>query len=169
MISVYATKNYLKTCEHPYFIRSYCSDTIELDELIDIMATGRTTLSKPDITGCLQLMVEEIVNLVVDGKHVKTPFGAFYLSASGKLDTVAQPFSPGTGTLDHALSLHFRTNKAIEAAMKTRARWEHNAAVSTIDSTGHTSHVQPHHRLLQEYILHGSNADAACFFPCYAY
>lgn len=132
MLSVYAMKNYLKTCEHPYFIRSYCSDTIELDELIDIMATGRTTLSKPDITGCLQLMVEEIVNLVADGKHVKTPFGAFYLSASGKLDTVAQPFSPGTGTLDHALSLHFRTNKAIEAAMKTRARWER---VETFDTS----------------------------------
>ncbi|MFA6507213.1 MAG: DNA-binding domain-containing protein [Treponemataceae bacterium] len=132
MLSVYPMKNYLKTCEHPFFIRSYCSDTIELDELIDIMAKGRTTLSKPDITGCLQLFVEELINLVSDGKHVKTPVGAFYLSASGKLDTVAQPFSPGSGTLDHALTLHFRTNKAIEGTMKTRARWER---VESFDTT----------------------------------
>lgn len=96
------------------------------------MAKGRTTLSKPDITGCLQLFVEELIRLVADGRHVKTPVGAFYLSASGKLETKNQAFTPGSGTLDHELTLHFRTNKNVEAEMKSKARWER---IESFDTT----------------------------------
>jgi hypothetical protein len=131
-LSIYSIANSLKTCLQPYVVRSCCSDTVELNELIDAMAKGRTTLSKPDITGCMQLLVEELVRLVADGKHVKTPVGAFYLSASGKLETKNQPFTPGSGTLDHALTLHFRTNKTVEAEMKTKARWER---IESFDTT----------------------------------
>jgi len=124
MIQIFAVRNYLKTCNAPYVARSSCSDAVELDELIDTMAGGRTTLTKPDITGCLQLFVEEVVKLVADGKHVKTPLGAYYLSASGKMETKNQPFTPGEGTHDHAFTLHFRTNKSVEAEIKSKARWE---------------------------------------------
>jgi hypothetical protein len=95
------------------------------------MAQGRTTLSKPDISGCLQLLVEELVKLVADGKYVKTPVGAFYLCAGGKLETKNQPFTPGAGTLDHALTLRFRTNKTVEALIKASARWERTEAFDT--------------------------------------
>jgi len=94
MIGIYSLPNYLKTCLQPYIARSACSDTLEVDELIDIMATGRT------------------------------PFGSFYLSASGRFEQKNQAFTPGEGTLDHALTLHFRTNKTIEAKIIARSRWE---------------------------------------------
>lgn len=124
MLSIYAIVNSLRTCLHPYLIRSSTSDTVELSELINTMAQGRTTLSKPDISGCLQLFVEELVKLVADGKYVKTPVGAFYLAASGKLDYKNQSFTPGEGILDHGLTLHFRTDKAVESTIKSNARWE---------------------------------------------
>jgi hypothetical protein len=124
MIQIVSMVNYLKTCLQPYLVRSCCSDTVEVAELVDIMASGRTTLTKPDITGCLQLFVEEITRLVADGKHVKTPVGSFYLAASGRLETKNQPFTPGIGTLDHELALHFRSNKDVEAKMKSQAKWE---------------------------------------------
>jgi hypothetical protein len=124
MLQIMSLANYLKTCLQPYLVRSCCSDTVEVAELVDIMASGRTTLTKPDITGCLQLFTEEIIKLVADGKHVKTPLGAFYLTASGRLETKNQAFTPGIGTLDHELTLHFRTNKAVEGKMKSDARWE---------------------------------------------
>ena len=124
--------NYLKTCLQPYLVRSSTSDTVEVDELLDIMASGRTTLTKPDITGCLELFSEELIKLVADGKHVKTPIGSFYLAASGRLEAKNQAFTPGIGTLDHALTLHFRTNKAVEDKIKSQARWER---VETFDTT----------------------------------
>jgi len=89
-VTIFSVKNFLKTCALPYFIRSACSDTIEPDQMIDIMAQDRTTLSKPDIAGCMQLFVGELISQVADGKHVKTAIGAFYLSAGGKLSTPDQ-------------------------------------------------------------------------------
>jgi nucleoid DNA-binding protein len=124
MIKIYSLQNYLKTCLDPYVARSTCSDTVEVEELIDIMASGRTTLSKPDITGCLQLFLEEVIEKTADGKHVKTPFGSFYLSANGRFEEKNQPFTPGIGNLGHAFTLHFRTNKTVEAKIISQARWE---------------------------------------------
>jgi len=132
MIQIVSMVNYLKTCLQPYLVRSCCSDTVEVAELVDIMASGRTTLTKPDITGCLQLFGEELIRLVADGKHVKTPVGSFYLAASGRLETKNQPFTPGIGTLDHALTLHFRSNKDVESKMKSQARWER---IETFDTS----------------------------------
>lgn len=138
MLYIFSVVNTLKTCLKPFLIRSSRSDAIELDELIDVMAQGRTTLSKPDITGCLQLLVEEVTKLVSDGKFVKTPLGAFYLSAGGKLETKNQAFTPGVGTLDHELTLHFRTNKTVEDRIKSNARWERienfDTSAASIDS-----------------------------------
>lgn len=124
MLGIYALSNYLKTCLQPYVVRSATSDTIEAEELVDLMAKGRTTLSKPDIAGCLQLFLEELSDQVAEGKYVKTPFGSFYLSASGRLELKNQAFTPGEGTLNHALTLHFCTNKTIEAKIISQARWE---------------------------------------------
>jgi len=132
MLQIVSMVNYLKTCLQPYLVRSYCSDTIDVDELVDVMASGRTTLSKPDITGCLQLFTEELIKLVADGKHVKTPIGSFYLAASGRLEAKNQAFTPGVGALDHALTLHFRTDKDAEGKIKSQARWER---VETFDTT----------------------------------
>lgn len=132
MLQIASVTNYLKTCLQPYLVRSANSDIVEVDELVDIMAAGRTTLSKPDIIGCLHLLQEELIKLVSDGKHVKTPVGSFYLSASGRLETKAQAFTPGLGDLDHEITLHFRTNKTVEAKMKSQARWER---VETFDVT----------------------------------
>ena len=132
MLNIYALPNFLKTCLQPYLARSACSDTLEVDELVDIMANGRTTLTKPDITGCLQLFLEEVIDLVADGKYVKTPFGSFYLSARGRFERKNQPFTPGIGNLDHALAVHFRTNRNIEAKILSRARWER---IETFDTT----------------------------------
>lgn len=124
MIQIYSLQNYLKTCIQPYLVRSTCSDILEVDELIDIMASGRTTLSKPDISGCLQLFLEEVIEKTADGKHVKTPFGSFYLSANGRFEEKNQPFTPGIGSLGHGFTLHFRTNKTVEAKIISKARWE---------------------------------------------
>jgi hypothetical protein len=85
--------------------------------------------------------LEELIKLVADGKHVKTPVGSFYLSASGRLETKAQAFTPGIGTLNHEITLHFRTNKTIEAKMKSQARWERVESFDTTAAAIDTLHI----------------------------
>ena len=123
-LSVTPLKNHLATCATAYLVHSSCSDTVEYSELVNIMAKGRTTLTKPDIAGCIQLFLEEIEKLVADGKFVKTPLGSFYLCASGKMETPDQAFTPGEGENDHSIRLHFRADRAIEADIQTMAKIE---------------------------------------------
>ena len=59
MLNITSQKCYLPGCKTPFNVRSYCSEIIEVDELINIMAGGRTTLSKTNLntsrTALLQL------------------------------------------------------------------------------------------------------------------
>ena len=117
-------KNHLATSPNPYYVHTEWSDTVEFDRLIEIMAAGRTTLTKPDIAGCLELFAEEVSRLVADGKYVKTGLGAFYLCASGKLDAPDQAFTPGSSESAHALRLHFRPDRGFEAELCSKAAVE---------------------------------------------
>jgi hypothetical protein len=123
-LTIVPLKNHLATSSNPYYVHTLWSDTIEYDKLVDIMAAGRTTLTKPDIAGCLELFTEEIMKLVADGKYVKTRMGAFYLCASGKLDAPDQAFTPRDGTSEHDLRLHFRADKSLEAGLLATAKIE---------------------------------------------
>ncbi len=110
-------KNHLATSEDPYFVHSQCSGIVEWDDLLDVMAKGRTTLSKPDITGCMQLFVEELQKLLADGRNVKTPFGTFYVRARGTMGDETTPFTPGSATGNHSLRIGWRPDQDFERAI----------------------------------------------------
>jgi hypothetical protein len=123
MLQIVSRLHHLKTSSKPYHVRSYTSDTVEVQELVEIMAAGRTAISGIEIAGCFRLFAEEFIKLVADGKLVKTPIGSFYLSASGTLDTKNQPFAPGDSSQDHGFSIHYLPDKNTDAAIKRQARW----------------------------------------------
>lgn len=52
-VNVFSVPNYLRTSDSPFMIRSVCPDMVEIEELVNRMAEGRTTLTKPDIAGCI--------------------------------------------------------------------------------------------------------------------
>lgn len=120
-LKVSTLKNHLGTNLDPYFIHTERSGTVEFAELVDIMAGGRTTLTKPDIIGCLQLFTEELAKLTADGKYVKTPFGAFYLTAHGTMDDESQSFLPGGDQVNHGLHLRCRAVKEFEESVAAKA------------------------------------------------
>lgn len=143
MLKVVSQKCYLPTSKTPYVIRSYCSETIEVNELIKIMAEGRTTLSKTDIEAVMRLLFEEVQDLVSKGYYVKTPIGNLYLNASGSLTTEDEPFCPNDKNNNHELNLHYRNNPNLEELCVKNGKYEriekltpNSPKITTIESPG---------------------------------
>jgi hypothetical protein len=107
-------KNHLPTCPSPFIVRSDSEAVVEYDKLVDLMAKGRTTLTKTDILGALQLYKEELQRQLAEGKTVKTPTGSFYLCAAGSLSSMDEAFSPKDQGNNHEVRLHHRAEKAFE-------------------------------------------------------
>lgn len=114
MLRISAIQNYLPAVKQPYVVHTAHNEIIGFDGLIDRMATGRTTISRPDLAGAFQLLSEELHKAVAEGYIVKLPFGSFYLSASGTFDRLDEPFVYGQPGTNHDLRLHFRANRTEE-------------------------------------------------------
>ncbi len=87
-LKIAVLKNFLPNCPSPFMVRSDSSDVVEFERFIEIMAAGRTTLSKTDIMAAMQLYKEELQKQLVEGKTIKTPTSSFYLSAAGSMNSL---------------------------------------------------------------------------------
>jgi len=126
-LSITALRNHLASCEKPYYVRSSNAGTIAYDDLLDRLAEGRTTITKPDAMAAIQLLMMEMDRALADGFVVKLPFGAFYLVASGTLDSADQPFEYGDKEYGHDIRLHFRAEREGEKSLAARAELERAA------------------------------------------
>lgn len=133
MLKVSAVQNRFPTATKPYVAHTSYRETIGVDSLIGRMASGRTTISKPDLAGAFVLLSEELHKAVAEGYVVKLPFGSFYLSASGTFDRLDEPFAYGQQGSNHDLRLHFKANRAEELSMASDARVQREQYV---DKTG---------------------------------
>jgi len=126
-------KNSLPSSDSPYLVHTEHSGIVEPEQFVDIMAGAHSTLTKPDIAAGQELMNTELVKLLADGKFVKLGFGALYVCAAGKLDSLDQAFSPGSADGSHTLSIHFRVDRDFEAAVCSKVvvergpRYDRNA------------------------------------------
>jgi hypothetical protein len=107
-------KNYLPSCPSPFIVRSDSESVVEYDKLIDLMAKGRTTLTKTDIVAAMQLYREELQRQLGEGKTVKTPTGAFFLCAAGSMNSLDEAFLPKDQTNNHEVRLHHRPDREFE-------------------------------------------------------
>ena len=58
------------------------------------MAKGKTTMTKTDILGTMQLYSEVLGGLLAEGRTVKTPTGSFSLNAAGSIASLDDSFLP---------------------------------------------------------------------------
>lgn len=123
-LSIVYRRNTLATCKAPFVIHSACADTVTMDELVDEMASAKSTMSRADFACAMEVLAATIAKLVADGKFVQMLLGSFYLSASGTLDTADQPFTPRAENSNHDLQLHFRPNRALGARLIAMAKLE---------------------------------------------
>jgi hypothetical protein len=139
-IKVSTSKNYLGKSDKPFFVKTESSGRVEFEELVRIMAQGRTTITAPDIAGTLMLLKEELARLIAEGRYVKTPFGSFHVTACGSLDDEDQAFTPGQGDCKHGVRLHYRPGSEFQDAVAKQAqfvRTEHfeknNPVIRSVD------------------------------------
>jgi hypothetical protein len=113
-LKIAVLKNHLPNCPSPYVVRSGCSDIVEYERLVEIMAKSRTTLSQTDIKAAMQLYKEELQKQLAEGKTVKTPTGSFYLCAAGSMDSIDESYLPKDQTNNHEVRLHHKPEKVFE-------------------------------------------------------
>ena len=118
-LKIMVLKNHLATCKDPFVVRSSAPVvTVELEEFFNIMARGRTTLTRTEVSGAMQLYKEELIRLLSEGKAVKTPTGTFHFSASGSLAAIDGSFLPDSPATNHGIRLHHKADRAFEEAAK---------------------------------------------------
>jgi hypothetical protein len=122
-LKIAVVKNHLPSCRSPFIVRSGPpADTVEFDQLVEIMANGRTTLTRTDILGAMQLYKEELQRLLAEGKTVKTPSGSFFLCAGGTMDSLDEAFLPGQQDSNHDVRLHHKPERIFEGAIVADVR-----------------------------------------------
>ncbi|MGD9941381.1 MAG: DNA-binding domain-containing protein, partial [Clostridia bacterium] len=149
-IKITTSKNHLGNSDKPFFVRTESTGRVEFEELVRIMASGRTTITAPDIAGTLMLLKEELARLVADGRYVKTPFGSFHLTACGSFEDEDQAFTPGQGDCKHGVRLHYRPGSEFQDEVTKQAqfiRTEHfekyNPVIRSVDSVKASAATKP--------------------------
>ena len=109
--------NHLPGHQNPFVVRASKVEFIEYDRFVDLMAQGRTTVTRIDILGVMELLSAELRRLLADGKSVKTPMGTFSLLASGSMSSVDDAFLPRDAASGHGVRVHFRPTQSFEQAV----------------------------------------------------
>ena len=117
-LKIAVLKNFLKTSKSPYVVRSDSSEVVEYDQFVELMAGGRTALSKIEILGAMQLYREELQKQLLAGRTVKVPTGSFYMSASGSMETLDDSYLPNDQTNNHDVRLHHKNEGAFEDSIR---------------------------------------------------
>lgn len=121
-LTISARKNTLTGQSRAWRFHTSHEAIVSCEDLIDLMAGSRTTLSKPDLVASMALLTETIAALVAEGKFVKTPLGDFYLCAVGTIDKPGEAFTPGRAESGHGFRLRFRPDRSTEAGIARSVR-----------------------------------------------
>ena len=113
-LKIAVLKNLIELPQPLHGASSDSSDVVEFERFIEIMAAGRTTLSKTDIMAAMQLYKEELQKQLVEGKTIKTPTGSFYLSAAGSMNSLDESYLPKDTTNNHEVRLHHKPERVFE-------------------------------------------------------
>lgn len=119
-LTVGARKNTLAGKTKEFRFHASCSGSVETDEFIDMLSKSSSALSRDEIKEALALIARTLASLVADGNYVRTPIGAFYLSAVGLADKESSPFTPADEASGHGFRLRFRPDRAFEAQVTER-------------------------------------------------
>jgi len=115
-----ARKNTLAGRTKEYRFHASCSGSVDVDELVDVMARANAGLGREEIETGFELLAKTVAELAADGNYVKTPLGAFFISAVGVADDDSSPFTPGDESSGHGFRLRFRPDRSFEARVVER-------------------------------------------------
>ncbi|HUX39960.1 MAG TPA: DUF4469 domain-containing protein [Rectinemataceae bacterium] len=126
-IFISARANNLTGARRPWRFHTRHDGIVEFEQLVELMARARTTLSKPDILAVVTLYSEIVTSLVADGKFVKTPLGDYYLTAVGGVLDATGKRDKGTESSGPDLRLRFRPARHTELLISKTASVQREA------------------------------------------
>ena len=115
-------ESHLPARRQTFVIRSSSSETLSWETFANIMAERCVSLGKAGVLAAMELLKEELLRQLCEGKAVKTPIGSFQVSASGSLGSPAETFHPADPKNKHELRIRYRPEPrfAAEARRSTR-------------------------------------------------
>jgi hypothetical protein len=94
------------------------SASAELEDVIERVIEGGSTISRPDIFGVLEDFVRAIENMVLEGTSVNTPLANFGASIKGVFDGQADSYDPNR----HQVTATVTPGSRLRAAVRKRAQ-----------------------------------------------
>lgn len=108
-INLWLRRNSLGTeTEAPFLPVMVRNGNLRLDDLYNEVA-NRTTLTRPDVKGVMESMLEVVMKFLAKGLSVTTDIGVLSPSVSGSFESRQDRFNPAK----HSVRIRFRVNPAI--------------------------------------------------------
>lgn len=111
-------ENNLTSAPGDYAAMVQPSASAELEDVIERVIEGGSTISRPDIFGVLEDFVRAIENMVLEGISVNTPLANFGVSIKGVFDGQADSYDPSR----HQVTATVTPGKRLRAAVRKRAQ-----------------------------------------------
>lgn len=107
-------KSHFLNGEDKYHARVQHTETLYMDDIIDLMAYHGSTVTRADIHAVKEDMLNAIILAVLMGKRVVTPFGIYSLSVKGTFDSLEDTLDPVRHQVLAAVSASSEIKDAID-------------------------------------------------------
>jgi hypothetical protein len=118
-------------------IKNYTAKTVNtrsygLDEIIDLIVRGGTTLTKADLNAAMTAFNSVVANIIADGGAVNTPLFNTQPSISGTFDNPSENFNP----IKHRLNANFTAGVLAKEAINKAVAHKIDAPIVSSQITG---------------------------------
>lgn len=111
-------KNDLPNGGKSYRARVEYTGLIDLEGILDRMVLQHSTLTRADMLAVLEELLNALLDMLLLGMRVVTPFGEFGLTIKGTFESEQDRYQPGR----HQLELVLKPGKRLERDFKRRAK-----------------------------------------------
>ena len=113
MLKIFVRENMSPIAKEKFVFMSENAGTFTEQQLIKKMAEYNTTLTEADALAAFNVLKKIVLEMVLLGYVVQTPFGLMYAVAGGSTDDILADFTPKNQNTNHDIRLRFRPSTDI--------------------------------------------------------
>ena len=113
MLKIFVRENMSPIAKEKFVFMSENAGTFTEQQLIKKMAEYNTTLTEADALAAFNVMKKIVLEMVLLGYVVQTPFGLMFAVAGGSTNDILADFTPKNQNTNHDIRLRFRPSTDI--------------------------------------------------------